>query len=1185
LFIKYTIHSNRTGSQSPGPAFIDNMTLATGHSMALKQILIRCLFLTLMFGTGFSFAAPGDILFQEQFNNNGDLNSDWTASGGGSSGVDNSTFNSAPRSAFMSGNGRILTSRPNRIDTNVPAADLTLWIRRGADSFSENPDPGEDLRLDYLNSSNNWIPLATYPGGGTPGEIITPTFNLPADALYNDLRLRFVILGGSNGFDFWHIDDVTVTEAAPPETIPPVAQDDSASTFTSFSVNIDLAANDTDAQSGIDLTSIAIVSPAANGSIIVNADGTVDYTHDGSATTSDSFTYTIRDNAGNVSNVATVTITVQSVVCETFADDFNAGTTNNNTGTQNFSTPWNFRSVTNGGLGYAQMANNRLQIQGNNLSDASLSGPYDYDNNWAERNATLGGYNVATLTFDFIAVGGLEVEDEALVEISSDGGATFTTLQVFNGYTTTTTVPVSLDISAFISPTFDTRIRIRIAEDDNSTPCCFGANGEYIEIDNFEIQACRTSAIDHYIVTAVTPTVTCEQSNVTVTAVDAANLPIDIPAGTTLTMSTDIANDGWTNPATVNSNQYTLPADAASVVFQLRKLTPATLEIDVDGSDGATDDDGNRNDDFVVFNDAGFKFYGNGAVDGLGNQIAGKPSNVNPDSQVTTIRAIQTNPATGRCDALITNASASINFAYQCDNPNTCALANNGMAINGSPSIDDINTGYTPITVSFDATGTGTFNFNYFDAGQIRIFANADLDVGGAGTANVQGNSNAFIVKPFAFDIRVAGDPNAIDENSPRFTNAGTNFDTTIRSVLWEAADDLDSDGVADVGADLEFNGVTPNIVNIAGNISLTPSAHAGASSNGALAVNVIDFSSFSAANSPTTGTIQVTQSWSETGILAIDALTPNFMGTGNSIATRRSGIGRFSPAYFDFNNLVAANACGTFTYGGFLDGVNPGLDKPGQDFSITGQIIARNSSGGITTNYRGVWVKFNQTNISASGYDNATMLLTNTLNFSANSVTDNGDGTLDFAEPDAHYQFANLRGPLDLFARLTVTDTDTITTAANWDTNPVQQRLGRLRIIDAYGPEIGDLEMRLRSEYFDGAAWLLNAADSCSNYVQTDAAFDATSYTDNLSAGETTIFSPAATQTLVNGVSALSNGIWFTAPGADNYGSVKIDLDLSTKRWLQFDWDGDNTVDNTSGILNFGYYRGSDRVIYWREI
>ena len=48
---------------------------------------------------------------------------------------------------------------------------------------------------------------------------------------------------------------------------------------------------------GLDLASITIISGPTNGTIdAINADGTVDYTHDGSETLVDSFTYTIDDS-------------------------------------------------------------------------------------------------------------------------------------------------------------------------------------------------------------------------------------------------------------------------------------------------------------------------------------------------------------------------------------------------------------------------------------------------------------------------------------------------------------------------------------------------------------------------------------------------------------------------------------------------------------------------------------------------------------------------------------------------------------------------------------------------------------------------------------------------------------------------------------------------------------------------
>ncbi|MEK0343540.1 MAG: LamG-like jellyroll fold domain-containing protein, partial [Nitrosopumilus sp.] len=76
---------------------------------------------------------------------------------------------------------------------------------------------------------------------------------------------------------------------------PPVANNDSDSVEQGGSVTTDVAANDTDKNNNINLASIIITSEPTSGSVVVNSDGTVTYTHDYSDTTSDSYSYTISD--------------------------------------------------------------------------------------------------------------------------------------------------------------------------------------------------------------------------------------------------------------------------------------------------------------------------------------------------------------------------------------------------------------------------------------------------------------------------------------------------------------------------------------------------------------------------------------------------------------------------------------------------------------------------------------------------------------------------------------------------------------------------------------------------------------------------------------------------------------------------------------------------------------------------
>lgn len=90
----------------------------------------------------------------------------------------------------------------------------------------------------------------------------------------------------------------------------PVANNDIASLANGASTIINVTSNDADSDGTLDLTTLVITTPPTNGSVIVNGDGTITYTHNGSATTSDTFSYTIRDNLGLTSNIATVSITI-----------------------------------------------------------------------------------------------------------------------------------------------------------------------------------------------------------------------------------------------------------------------------------------------------------------------------------------------------------------------------------------------------------------------------------------------------------------------------------------------------------------------------------------------------------------------------------------------------------------------------------------------------------------------------------------------------------------------------------------------------------------------------------------------------------------------------------------------------------------------------------------------------------
>ena len=92
--------------------------------------------------------------------------------------------------------------------------------------------------------------------------------------------------------------------------LPPVATDDADTTDVDTPVVITVLGNDSDPE-GEALTVTDTTEPL-NGSVVINADGTVTYTPDTGFTGTDTFDYTITDPAGNAS---TATVTV--MLCKT----------------------------------------------------------------------------------------------------------------------------------------------------------------------------------------------------------------------------------------------------------------------------------------------------------------------------------------------------------------------------------------------------------------------------------------------------------------------------------------------------------------------------------------------------------------------------------------------------------------------------------------------------------------------------------------------------------------------------------------------------------------------------------------------------------------------------------------------------------------------------------------------------
>ena len=123
-------------------------------------------------------------------------------------------------------------------------------------------------------------------------------------------------------------DSFTVTVSA--ANVAPTATDDTATTEKNTPVIINVLANGSDSDG--DKLTITAVSTPANGSVVINSDGTVTYTSKTDFVGTDTFTYTISDsNGGTATATITVTVSEDAIVVppvERYAVIYHANTDN-----------------------------------------------------------------------------------------------------------------------------------------------------------------------------------------------------------------------------------------------------------------------------------------------------------------------------------------------------------------------------------------------------------------------------------------------------------------------------------------------------------------------------------------------------------------------------------------------------------------------------------------------------------------------------------------------------------------------------------------------------------------------------------------------------------------------------------------------------------------------------------------
>jgi hypothetical protein len=111
---------------------------------------------------------------------------------------------------------------------------------------------------------------------------------------------------------------VTVSVTLP---VPPVANNDTETDLEGHPATLSVLSNDTMESVAIDPTTVVIGTSPADGTAVPQADGTVIYTSNSGFIGTDTFTYTVKDILGDVSNTATVTVNVTAITPPTAVDD------------------------------------------------------------------------------------------------------------------------------------------------------------------------------------------------------------------------------------------------------------------------------------------------------------------------------------------------------------------------------------------------------------------------------------------------------------------------------------------------------------------------------------------------------------------------------------------------------------------------------------------------------------------------------------------------------------------------------------------------------------------------------------------------------------------------------------------------------------------------------------------------
>ncbi|WP_420378068.1 DUF6701 domain-containing protein [Vibrio cholerae] len=723
-----------------------------------------------------------------------------------------------------------------------------------------------------------------------------------------------------------------------------------------------------------------------------------------------------------------------------------------------------------------------------------------------------------------------------------------------------------------------------------------GASVNNHEIDNFRVCALKSrpvgAQINHFRITLPQQALTCDVADVSVRACansDCSNTFTDPVTAYLTPNSLPSATGGWVNGSTLTLNN-------GIGLTQLRRNEAGTVDVGVSGS----------NPTAVAFNNTQCSYNGsdfsanNCTVNFLDSGFVVDVPNAYANQTVTgTIKAVRKDNASQQCLPSFGNVQKSVAFWSEYLNPtaNNSGFQSVSVGVNGTPIGQSANNA-TSISLNFNQNGEASFPISYREVGSLALHARFtgsgdEQDLLLEGQASFIRVPKALVFNAKSF-YNSDGQCPAANMSCNVFARADENFDLNIRAEAVvadpvDASDDLTIHNYQQQNIALQHTLVQPST-----------------GQSGVLGVN--EYTHLLG------GTTTIAQKVSEVGVFDFSLVAPtHYLGLDLASAnlpiavTSTGSIGRFIPAYFSvspMSNVTLDAAC-----------------KTGNAFSYLGQPFEYSNSPGLylqpksannadTQNYLiDPWWRYNNqwngrtysdsANGVNLGFDNLQTSPISRQALNNSGIVLNGERVW-YQKPLQPKPVFNAAFNLTLSAS-DLTDQDGVCYRPNasplcsgYTFPPIDGAMplywGKLVIQDVYGPETQALEQPIYVEHFTNNGFVRTIEDSC---TALPAITGFTLQSDPNNNGYTVLTTGVAVPPQVlaeHSAANLNSGqraIRFSAPGAGALGVIDSVLDLNAHNllWLAEDKDGDNNFDQTTqGRAQFGLYRGSDRVIWWRE-